>query len=312
MRVDHLPCGAFANASEETAFRAVEKYLRSLPIEGRALVLTNLVDGVGRGGRPDEIDMIVIAPGGAVVIEVKHWERSRLKTNAWEVEDQADLITLKAKRVAGRLRQVQPRLGFVPAKMLLTKEAKSLRQSGHLLDVRGVRLHGLTDLDVLLDQVIGPGNFSADVERLARALTPRAMAAATGDIKRIGRISELKRLSAPEERFRRVYAGRDTTSGDRVTLHLYDLSASSAANAEQLARREFEAVRRFQKSPALPSLVDSFQALPDFSGEVFFFSTVDSAAAIVDHWRQKRAGPASELAGVRIVGIARVGEFSTP
>ena len=83
-------------------------------------------------GQPDEIDMIVIAPGGVVVIEVKHWDRSRLKGNAWEVEEHADLITLKAKRVAGRLRQVQPKLDFIPAKMLLTKEAKSLRQSGRL------------------------------------------------------------------------------------------------------------------------------------------------------------------------------------
>ena len=143
VRVDHLPCGAFANASEEAAFRAVVKYLRALPHEGRAFVLTNLAHGVGRGGQPDEIDMIVIALGGEVVIEVKHWDRARLKANVWEVEDQADLITLKAKRVASRLRQAQPKLEFVSAKMLLTKEAKSLRQSGQLPEVRGVRLHGL-------------------------------------------------------------------------------------------------------------------------------------------------------------------------
>ena len=223
--------------------------------------------------------MIVIAPGGAVVIEVKHWDRARLKANAWDAEDQADLITLKAKRVAGRLRSAQPNLGFVPAKMLLTKEAKSLRQGDPLPEVRGVRLHGLADLDALLDQALGPSNISTDVERLARALNPRGVAAAAGDLKRIGRIGELRLLSAPEERFRRVYAGRDTTSGDRVTLHLYDLSASSAANAEQLARREFEAVQRLQKSPFLPILIDSFQPCPGYPGELFFFTLAESAAA---------------------------------
>ena len=154
MRVDHVPCGAFANASEETALRAVNKHLRALPVEGQAFILTNLAFGVGRGGQPDEIDMIVIAPGGAVVIEVKHWDRARLKANSWDAEDQADLLTLKAKRVAGRLRSAQPNLGFVPAKMLLTKEAKSLRQSDQLPEVRGVRLHGLADLDALLDQAV--------------------------------------------------------------------------------------------------------------------------------------------------------------
>jgi hypothetical protein len=101
VRVDHLACGAFANASEEAAFRAVNKHLQALPSEGRAFVLTNLAHGVGRGGQPDEIDMIVVSSGGAVVIEIKHWDRARLKTNAWEVEDQADLVILKAKRVAG-------------------------------------------------------------------------------------------------------------------------------------------------------------------------------------------------------------------
>jgi Nuclease-related domain len=281
VRVDHLPCGAFANASEEAAFRAIHNYLRALPVEGRALVLTNLAHAVGRGGQPDEIDMIVIAPGGAVVIEVKHWDRTRLKANAWEVEDQADLITLKAKRVAGRLRQVQPKLDFVPAKMLLTKEARSLRQSGHLPEVRGVRLHGLADLDALLDRAVVPSNIPNDVERLARTLTPRGVARASGKLSRIGRIGELRLLSEPEERFRRVYAGRDTTSGDRVTLHLYDLSASNAANAEQLARREFEVVQRLQKSPFLPILIDSFQSCPGYPGELFFFTLAESAAASV-------------------------------
>lgn len=279
MRVDHLPCGAFVNASEEAAFRAVDKYLRASPVEGRAVVLTNFAHGVGRGGQPDEIDMIVIAPGGAVVIEVKHWDRQRLKANAWEVEDQADLITAKAKRIAGRLRQAQPKLDFVPAKILLTKEGKSLRQSGQLPEVRGIRLHGLADLDALLDQTVTPSSIPTDVERLARALAPRGVAAASGELKRIGRIGELRLLSAPDERFRRVYAGRDTTSGDRVTLHVYDLSASNAANAEQLARREFETVQRLQKSPFLPILIDSFQPCPGYPGELFFFTLAESAAA---------------------------------
>ena len=223
--------------------------------------------------------MIVIAPGGAVVIEIKHWDRARLKANAWEVEDQADLITLKAKRVAGRLRQAQPDLNFVSAKMLLTKEAKSLRQGGQLPEVRGVRLHGLADLDALLDQAVGPSNVPYDVERLARTLSARGVAVASGNLKRIGRIGELTLLSPPEERFRRVYSGRDTTSGDRVTLHLYDLSASSLSNSEQLARREFEAVQRLQKSPFLPILIDSFQPCPGYPGELFFFTLAESAAA---------------------------------
>ena len=94
--------------------------------------------------------MVVIAPGGAVVVEVKHWDRGRLKAHAWEADDQADLITLKAKRVATQLRRVKSDLAFVPATMLLTKEAKSMAENGRLRDVRGVRLHALADVDALL------------------------------------------------------------------------------------------------------------------------------------------------------------------
>src|SRR5687768_8580133 len=97
------------------------RHLHALPGDGTAYLLTNLAHSVDQRGQPDEIDMIVIGPGGVVVIEVKHWDRARLKSSAWDVDDQADLVTLKAKRIAGRLRRLYEKLGFVPAVMLLTK-----------------------------------------------------------------------------------------------------------------------------------------------------------------------------------------------
>src|SRR5690606_12450177 len=53
----------------------------------------------------------------------------------------------------------------------------------------------------------------------------------------------------------------------------------STANAEQLARREFVAVQRLQKSPYLPILVDSFQPCPGYPGELYFVTLAESAAA---------------------------------
>jgi hypothetical protein len=77
-----------------------------------------------------------------------------------------------------------------------------------------------------------------------------------------------------------VHSGRDPSNGDRVVIHSYDLSAASAgtANPENLARREFEVVRNLQKSPYLPSLVDSWQPIPNYAGEIFFFSLAESGA----------------------------------
>lgn len=278
MRVEHIMCGPFANASEEMAFRAIERRLKAEPGDGRAYILTNLVHGVGAGKQPDEIDIVVIATGGVVVIEVKHWDRSRLKTQAWEADDHADLITLKAKRVANQLRRINGDLTFVPAAMVLTKEVKSLSENGRLRDVRGVRLYALADVDALLSPILRPSSSSLDPERLARVLAPRETAAAAGEIRRIGRVGDLKLLSPPAERFQSIFSGRDSSNGDRVTLYLYDLSASKAANAELLARREFGAVQRLQKSPVLPSLVESFQPVSGYQGELFFFTLAESAA----------------------------------
>ena len=87
-----------------------------------------------------------------------------------------------------------------------------------------------------------------EVERFARALAPRAAAAHAGDLKRIGSITDLKRLTPEEERFSRVYSGRDASSGDCVNVHLFDLSATSESNAERKARREFEVVQKLDRS----------------------------------------------------------------
>lgn len=172
-----------------------------------------------------------------------------------------------------------------------------MRRDGQLPPpVRGVKFHGLGDLGEALDALIGARPV-IDAQRAAKELAPRELAMVHGELKRFGRYVQLRRLSPDEDDFVRVYSGQDGVGGDRVIIYVYDLSASSASNPENLARREFEAVRRFQKSPALPSLVDSFQALPDFSGEVFFFSTVDSAATPLSE-AEKDAGwtTASRLA----------------
>ncbi len=57
--------------------------------------------------------MVVVGPGGAVVIEVKHWDRSGLR-NTWDLQAAAELITAKSKRIAGRLRGVEPKLASRP------------------------------------------------------------------------------------------------------------------------------------------------------------------------------------------------------
>ena len=70
-----------------------------------------------------------------------------------------------------------------------------------------------------------------------------------------------------------------------MSLHVYDLTAASplekADVTERRAKREFEVVRRFQKSPHLPGLVDTWQTLPNYDGEMFFFTLAESASVRV-------------------------------
>ena len=282
MRVVHLPCGAFANASEARAFHAVDQAIRRVERDGTAYVLTNLTHP-NPHGQADEIDMVVIGPGGSVVIEVKHWDGSALKRQL-DVDAAAELIVAKAKRVAGRLKAAEPSIGFVPAAFLFTREVGSLKRNGRQAQHSfGVKTYSLKDLDTLIADATAPGR--ADPARLAGVLAPRQAAIDPARPKRIARFDGLQLLTPEHERFARVYAARDPWNGDRVTVHLYDLSAApdgeTAERTERRARREFDVVRKFQKSRHLPSLVDSWQPLPNYAGEVYFFSLADSSAQSV-------------------------------
>ncbi|MCJ2031317.1 NERD domain-containing protein [Methylobacterium sp. J-043] len=278
----HLPCGLFANASEAKALHAVDQAIRRVGREGTAYVLTNLTHP-NLHGQADEIDMVVIGPSGSVVIEVKHWDGSALKRHR-DIDAAAELIVAKAKRIAGRLKVAEPSVGFVPAAFLFTREAGSLKRNGQQAQhAFGVRAYSLKDLDALIADATAPGR--ADPGRLAAALAPRQAATDPARPKRLARFDGLQLLTPEHERFARVYAARDPWNGDRVNVHLYDLSAApdgeTAERTERRARREFDVVRKFQKSPHLPGLVDSWQALPNYAGEVYFFSLADSSAPSV-------------------------------
>jgi serine/threonine protein kinase len=278
LRVTHVPCGAFANESERRAFKVVQGALAKVDGTETAYVLTNLTHPNQRG-QADEIDMVVLGPGGGVVVEVKHWDGAALRG----ADSHAELLTAKAKRVAGRLKAMDPTLGFIPGVFLFTREAGSLRRNGRQAERLGVRAYAVKDVaDLVKDVTFGSG---ASAERLARSLAPRQSDALSTVPRRLARFDELKPLSPPDERFARVFAARDPASGDRVILHTYDLSAAPAHEQADVtvrrAKREFDVVQRFQKSAHLPSLVDSWQPLPNYDGEIFFFTLADSSAAPV-------------------------------
>jgi serine/threonine protein kinase len=311
LRVIHVPCGPFANSSELKAFNAVDQEIRKRPGDASAYVLTNLTHPNLRG-QADEIDMVVIGPGGAVVVEVKHWDGSALRRSDLG-DPAAELIVAKSKRIAGTLRNVDPVLGFVAPAFLLTRETGTLKKGGQVpRHPMGVLAYGIKDVADLVAGPTGPG--SLDAKRLTNALAGRYNLSDAARLKRLGRFDELRLLSDEQDRFQRIFAARDPWTGDHVLLHTYDLSAAPAGEAQTFtdrrARREFEVIQRFQKSPHLPSLVDSWQAIPNYAGEMYFFSIGDSAATPVATLREKSEWTQTQRRVFAIRALSALGEFA--
>ncbi len=281
MKVTQFNCGPAANESELKAFAHLKSSLISAPGEGEWILLTNLAFSPSDHRQSDEIDIVAIGPSGVRVIEVKHWSEQWVDSHKDVVEQAADLVTSKARRVATNLRNVVPDLGFVDGVFLLTRSPSKVKQFAGK-KVRGVEYHSLTGWKsaVGLDS---PSTLTpSQVQMLARALEKKSAVAVDGSLRRLADYLNLKLQTPKDERFHRIYRGVHSTSQDRVILHLYDLSASDERNSETRARREFEALRRLQLYPWAPRIRDSFQDAPGYPGEISFFTIVDPSAPCID------------------------------
>jgi serine/threonine protein kinase len=276
MSVRFIPCGEFVNASERTAVERLRAKLQS--VEAFWILLSNLNHSAQPGSRSDEIDLIAIGPPGIYAIEIKHWDAAYLRQQALIAEPEAERINAKAKRIAGQLRRhFDP--GFVTARLLVTRGELRLETAGKPRSLlRGVAVFGLPEWRELLT-VDGPTRLTpAQVEQAAQLLEPTVKVALNGELRTFAGLIHLERLADPADTFHRRYRGQHPTRRDRVILHLYDLSASADKQPLELARREFDTLQRWQKSPFVPSLLDSFQDADGYPGELCFFSLVDPAA----------------------------------
>lgn len=270
----HIPCGTPVNESERLAIERLKSKLQGIP--GPWLLLSNLNHSPGAGRFSDEIDQIVLGPSGVFVIEVKHWDAAYLKQRYEIAEAEAERLHEKAKRIAGKLKpSFDP--GFVAPRLLLTRGGTGM-QAGQRIKVRAVEVFGLGEWKDLV-RAEHTGVLDADkIEKAARILEPASRIALSGELRSFAGLINMERLSPPEEAFHRVYRGQHPTRRDRVILHLYDLSATDEKDPKNRAEREFQVIQRWQKSPCLPNLLDSFQEAEHYPGELHYFSLVDPAA----------------------------------
>jgi len=270
----HIPCGVAVNASEALAIEKLGNKLHSIP--GPWVLLSNLSHSSHAGRLSDEIDQVVIGPPGVFVVEVKHWDPAWLKQNPQIVDNEAERINDKAKRIAGKLKTVfNP--GFVAPRLLLTRGGTGM-QGGQRIKPRGVPVFGLGEWRELVEADAAVQLSPEQIERAALLLEPAARPALTGDLRSFAGLINLEHIATADAPFHRAYRGQHPTRRDKVVLHLYDLSAAADKDAENRARREYEVMQRWQKSPYLPSLLDSFQDAEHYPGELYWFSMVDPAA----------------------------------
>ena len=283
MNVTPFHCGPFANESERTAFEHLRSRIESSLGAGddQWLLLTNLTWSVTHQFQADEIDMIAIGPPGVRVIEVKHWSRRWVDEHPDLVDQEADRVTNKARKIGTTSRKSVPDLGRVDGVILLTRESPGVRELAGRV-VRGVRFCTLKEWREAIDFDAAPVLRLQQVARLGRLLEPKSAVALDGSLRRFAGYVNLERRTPPTDRFHRAYQGVHATRHDKVILHLYDLSASDEAHAETRAKREFETLHRLQLHAWAPRVLDSWQPAPGYAGEMHFFTVTDPLAPSVE------------------------------
>jgi len=311
MKVDHIPCGPFTNESERIACERLKNKLQGTPSQDRYIFLTNIPFNFQAQGLSDEIDLLVISPSGVIVIEVKHWDMNYLKDNSAVAEHEAERLNHKVKRVATKIRNKYD-VGFIEGRILLTKDDLRIIKDNPKRVYRGIRFYRLLDWQELL-------NFNAPsilnnqtIERVCKIVEPKTKVPLEGDIRTFASLTNLELLSPKNERFRRVYKGVHVSRRDRVILNIFDLSASEEKKALEIAKREYETLQRLQKSPNLPRLLDSFQDAPEYPGEIYFYSVIDTITPSLTERSQDKNWPIKQRLNAALKCINALNELHHP
>ena len=282
MKAYPVPCGPAVNESERKAINQLKTRLIFAPGDDEWLLLTNLTFSATHRFQSDEIDIVAIGPPGVRVIEVKHWTAAWVKRHPGIVEQEADRVTNKARKIGTTLRRRVPNLPRVDGAFLVTETATKVKELEGREPVRGVSFHtfktwcGALGLD-------SPKVLSLQqIRALGRSLEPRSTVALDGTLKRLAGYTRLELQTPPDERFHRIYRATHASRQDRVLLHLYDLSASDGSKAGERAEREWKSLHRLQRHGWAPRIVDSFQDAPGYTDEIKFFTVADPAAPTIE------------------------------
>jgi len=263
------------NASEVAAQTKCKAALDALGDAGRWIVFAGLASSSSPLHQSDDLDLVPIGPRGIFLIEVKHWDAAWINDNPTSAEAEAEKLTAKAKRFAGRVKRALSDSPKVVQALLVTREPAG---SGLPASLRGVPVWTLRDLAKIFRETTKGVLNEAQVKFLAGTLEPTAKVQVDGKIRRIANYQNLELQSPNDQAFHRIYRGSHQRTKERVILHLYDLSASEEKNPARQAERESRALQMLQKTRFVPRVRDTLRELPDFPGELYYFTLIDPGA----------------------------------
>ncbi len=229
MKVEHIPCGFFANESERLAIEQIRRRLESKAGNGKYILLSNLLFSFDSRGLSDEIDLLVICPSGIIVIEIKYWDLTYINKNEIVVNAEAERLNNKVKRIAGKLKKHSIDAGFLEGRMLLTKKGDLNLPKDNLRKIKGIALYSLKDWQTLLNINAPPLLDEQLINKICALLEPSTKIALSGDIRTFAGITNLELISPKDNRFHRIYKGMHILKRDKVILNIFDLSATSVS-----------------------------------------------------------------------------------
>ncbi|MHB1455377.1 MAG: nuclease-related domain-containing protein [Armatimonadota bacterium] len=273
--VRHIRCGEYANTSERRACEHMIKQMSGSEWNDYYL-LTNCSISFRIDSQPSEIDMLIIGPTGVSVIEIKHWNLDYIDNNSANVTDEAVKLNNKAKKIRGLYNNSRsPDVRFVSGKFLLTRdESYSLKNPNEHKSINGIGIFGIDDWLELLYTGYSPFLSKEEIYSVRNTLEPKTSYNTDRNLRLLHDFDDLINVG-PQSDFQGIVQGRCVSDDRKVILHLYDLSAVLDANQGNLAEREYRIIQRLQRWRQMPRLIDTFQPLPAYPGEMCFFSYED-------------------------------------
>ena len=278
MAVKLVQCGEPVNESERIATQRCKACLEALADTAPWVIFANLASSCSPLHQSDDLDLVLIGPRGVFLPEVKHWDAAWINDNRLRAEDEADKLTAKTRRFAGRVKRALFNSPKVQQAFLLTREPAG---PGLPQTLRGVPVWTLRDLPKALRALPVGVLAEPQIIPLAASIQPAAKVQLDGKVRRIAAYQNLELQTPQAEAFHRIYKGIHHRTKERVILHLYDLSATEQKNPERQAERESRALQMLQQTPFVPRVRDTLRDLPEYSGELSYFTLIDPGAPTI-------------------------------